>query len=251
VQVEILGIHHEIQNPADYFRHGHAYSPGLQEYVEAASFYHYIQHGTLVSFSEINQAILRTQQQLLLQSSTPSTSHKNPTAPVRTTAAAAVSTTAPAVSSTSASIPNVLSPLPLNTVSSTPRPFVIPLTDYLLGLTDLSGELMRYAINSVSTHAYAITNASAVAPVRSVADVCDFLAQLYSQFRLLSSSSALRLLEWDKKLAVMLQSLTKVENVCYRMEIRGREYPATMLSRAVSSDGTDGGVDDEYDGTAF
>ncbi len=91
---------------------------------------------------------------------------------------------------------------------------------------------MRYALNCV-------TGGDRSTPQR----VVRFLNELHSLFRSLSSSGTARgIYELDKKISVLLQSLMKVENVCYRIEIRGKEYPDTLLS-TVASGGGGGGFD--------
>ena len=71
----------------DDYQYVRAYSPGLQEWVEALSFYHFLRHNKIISYQE-------TQDQL--------------------------------------------------TSSVT-----IPMSEYVLGLADLTGELMRNAINAL------------------------------------------------------------------------------------------------------
>ena len=78
-----------------------AYSPGLQEWVEALSFYHFLRHEAIISHQE-------TEDQLRFS---------------------------PAGSETEASCVRV----------------TVPQAEYVLGLADLTGELMRNAINALGS----------------------------------------------------------------------------------------------------
>ncbi|KAJ3045728.1 hypothetical protein HDV00_007854 [Rhizophlyctis rosea] len=87
---------------------------------------------------------------------------------------------------------------------------ILPLTneDYLLGLADLTGELMRYCINIVGKGEH-----------DKAADVRDLLRRIKDDFEIINSP-ILR-----KKMGVMRGSLRKVEDVCYAIKVRGSEYP--------------------------
>ncbi|OAC97955.1 hypothetical protein MUCCIDRAFT_116039 [Mucor lusitanicus CBS 277.49] len=68
--------------------------------------------------------------------------------------------------------------------------------DYILGLADFTGELMRYAIHVVSTD-------------------FDIIATSYMP-------------QLSKKLGALKGSIKKVEQACYTFQIRGSEYPKEM-----------------------
>ena len=102
---------------------------------------------------------------------------------------------------------------------------IIPLTveDYVLGIADLTGELMRYCINS-----------SGVSGTTSVSLlICNLLRTLESQMDALDSVYYLN--ELNKKLQVLRQSLAKVENVCYTVRILQSEYPPEMLKQLLEN----------------
>ncbi|KAF0548408.1 Translin [Gigaspora margarita] len=86
--------------------------------------------------------------------------------------------------------------------------------DYVLGLADLTGELMRYAINSVGKgdHDRAIK-------------VCQFLRDM----KTVHPKSPL-----GRKVDTIRQSLSKVEDACYAITIRGSEYPKEFYQHIVS-----------------
>lgn len=94
--------------------------------------------------------------------------------------------------------------------------FQITPEDFLLGITDLTGELMRLTINSVS--------------IPGLHDLClrllQFMGQIYAHFCQLPKFHY----ELDSKLRVMEQSLRKVENACCALKVRGSEYPMAPLN---------------------
>ncbi|KAM2887450.1 hypothetical protein FF1_011316 [Malus domestica] len=141
----------------DFWKLRRAYSPGVQEYVEAATFCKFCRTGTLLSLDEINAT--------LLPLSDPS-----------------------------------LEPLQINVL------------DYLLGLADLTGELMRLAIGRISDGE------------REFADkICKFVREIYRELThvvpLMDDSSDMKL-----KMDTMLQSVMKIENACFGDHVRRSEY---------------------------
>ena len=91
-------IAEELRSEEDY-QFIRAYSPGLQEWVEALSFYHFLRHGVIISHQD-------TEAQLRFS--------------------------------------------PLDTESSS-LSVSVPQSEYVLGLADLTGELMRHAINALGS----------------------------------------------------------------------------------------------------
>ncbi|CAG8766538.1 10157_t:CDS:10, partial [Dentiscutata erythropus] len=86
--------------------------------------------------------------------------------------------------------------------------------DYVLGLADLTGELMRYAINSVGKGDH-----------DRVIKVCQFLRDI----KTVRPRSPL-----GRKVDTIRQSLSKVEDACYAITIRGSEYPKEFYQHIVS-----------------
>ncbi|XP_058079068.1 uncharacterized protein LOC131227312 isoform X1 [Magnolia sinica] len=147
----------------DFWKLRRAYSPGVQEYVEAATFYNFCKNGTLLNLADINAS--------LLPLSDPS-----------------------------------LEPLQINVI------------DYLLGVGDLTGELMRLAIGRISDGE------------REYAEmICSFVRNIYRELTLLApimdDSS-----EMKKKMETMLQSVVKIENACFSVHVRGSEYIPSLGS---------------------
>jgi len=176
-------VQKDLPDPADYFIHSGAYSPGVQEFVEACTFWHFISVGSLVSKAALEDEIQ---------------------------------------------------------TSNSGLRFPISNADYLLGVCDLTGELMRFATNCISTGDRKETDV-----------VLLFLRQLHAQFQAMESSA----LSWDfhKKLDVMLDSLKKVETVCYKVEIRCQEYPESLFANLLltrpppDSFGAGTGAEDDID----
>lgn len=92
--------------------------------------------------------------------------------------------------------------------------------DYLLGVADLTGELMRMCINSMG-------NGDTDNPF----EVSQFLHQVYDGFLFIGNTG---LYEVSKKLHTLKQSLAKVENACYALKVRGSEIPKHMLADVFS-----------------
>ncbi|KAL1920104.1 uncharacterized protein VTP21DRAFT_1250 [Calcarisporiella thermophila] len=87
--------------------------------------------------------------------------------------------------------------------------------DYVLGVADLSGELMRYAINCVGKGDHDTT-----------LKIRHFLREMKGEYDLITVTARSGL---GKKLDAMKASLNKVEDACYSIRIRGSEYPKEMF----------------------
>jgi len=133
-----------------------AFSPGIQEYIEAATFLGFLETGTLISRETLQEEL---------------------------------------------------------------KPFtllqIITLDDYLLGVGDLTGEMMRLAVRSVTQGEFDLCN-----------NICVFLRNLYLQFKQLPNN---HIDELDKKISVMSSSVEKVENVNCMLQLKGTEYPKEVL----------------------
>lgn len=105
----------------------------------------------------------------------------------------------------------------------------IPLSDYILGITDLGGELMRFATNTLTASSAGSSNS--VSDVRRnqavVVDICNFLRDVYAAFQPLSAACGQcgPYRELPKKLDVWLASLQKLETLCYKIQIRTADQP--------------------------
>lgn len=92
------------------------------------------------------------------------------------------------------------------------EPLQINILDYLLGLADLTGELMRLAIGRISD-----------GEVEYAEKICRFVRDIYRELTLIApimDDNA----EMKKKMETMLQSVVKIENACFSVHMRGSEY---------------------------
>uniref|UniRef100_A0A3Q4HVK0 Translin-associated protein X n=1 Tax=Neolamprologus brichardi TaxID=32507 RepID=A0A3Q4HVK0_NEOBR len=154
----------------DIYQFHRAFTPGIQEYVEAVSFLHYIRHRCLISLEEINARLV--------------------------------------FMNTEKADPKVLT-------------FQVTSSDYLLGVADLTGELMRMCISSVG-------NGDIDTPFQ----LSQFLRQIHDGFSYIGNTGPY---EVSKKLHTLRQSLGKVEDACYTLRVRGSEIPKHMLADVFSS----------------
>lgn len=99
--------------------------------------------------------------------------------------------------------------------------FQVTPSDYLLGIADLTGELMRMCINSVG-------NGDIDTPFQ----LSQFLRQIHDGFSYIGNTGPY---EVSKKLHTLRQSLGKVEDACYTLRVRGSEIPKHMLADVFSS----------------
>ncbi|KAM4681210.1 translin-associated protein X isoform 1-T2 [Amazona ochrocephala] len=155
---------------------------GLQEYVEAVSFQYFIKTRSLISVEEINKQLIFTAEDREETTNTTSSSH-----------------------------------------DKQPHTWSLKITpvDYLLGVADLTGELMRLCISSVGN-----------GDIDTPFELSQFLRQIYDGFTFIGNTGPY---EVSKKLYTLKQSLAKVENACYTLKVRGSEIPKHMLADVFST----------------
>lgn len=163
----------------DLYQFHKAFTSGVQEYVEAVSFHHFIRHRTLLSLEEINAALVFI---------------KGETVEIKA---------------------------PVESQGACVLTFQVTSTDYLLGVADLTGELMRMCISSVG-------NGDMETPF----ELSNFLRDIHDGFAYLGNVGPY---EVSKKLHTLRQSLSKVEDACYMLRVRGSEIPKHMLADVFSS----------------
>ncbi|XP_075780851.1 translin-associated protein X isoform X1 [Pelodiscus sinensis] len=166
----------------DMYQFHRAISPGLQEYIEAVSFQYFIKTRSLISVKEINEQLIFTMEDKE-ETNTPSSNSDDKQ---------------------------------LCTWSLKVTP-----VDYLLGVADLTGELMRMCINSVGN-----------GDIDTPFELSQFLRQIYDGFSYIGNTGPY---EVSKKLYTLKQSLAKVENACYTLKVRGSEIPKHMLADVFST----------------
>ncbi|KAL8592602.1 hypothetical protein ACOMHN_026532 [Nucella lapillus] len=219
----------------DHYQFIRAYSPGLQEYIEAASFYHYLSSGQLVTLSEVEKDLVFPSPSASAVpqhasgedcentgtgvSSTSSTSDGTDTHKTKEKEASKrPSPHASEVSSTS----NTAGGVNRHSCSSAGGTMfvTVPPMEFMLGIADLTGELMRTAIMSVSA-------GNLDYPIQ----ICEFMRIIHDSF--MSYGNTAR--ELSRKMATLRQSLQKVESACYTLKVRGSEIPKHMLADIFSS----------------
>lgn len=162
----------------DPYQFTRAYSAGLQEFVEAFTFYQFLSHADLsdweiltsgyLTFNEDNQQVVTC---------------------------------------------------------------MLPPIEYMLGLLDMTGELMRKCINSLGS-----------GDVDSCFESCDCLRSLYTGFMSIGNTHNR---EWSRKIYTLKQSLSKAENVCYNVKVRGKEAAKWAAAGKSNTETIDHISDDE------
>jgi len=227
----------------DHYQYIKAYSAGLQEWVEALSFYHYLNYEQLITFSQVQQELVFQEKikevievEKMDKINVNSDEEKTNSEEVKDNSEDKdkIEDGAECVTDTA---DKVASSVPGYSLSVT-----VPQSEYILGLADLTGELMRNAINSLGS---------------GNMDVCfvllDILQNMSEGFSRLPKHEAPR--DIGQKVYTLKQSCKKVENACYAISVRGSEIPKTHLADIFSQkrdeghceEGPGGGEVDYYD----
>jgi len=164
----------ELHSDADFWHYRRAFSPGAQEFVEAAALLVYLREGRLATRHEI-EAIVHS----------------------------------------------VLAP----GAADTPSRFRLTTEDYLLGVLDLTGEVMRNGLNAISGGDVA-TCQKALGFIRGIASFFQALA--------LSDVGPLLGREAAQKLDTLRASVTKLETAIFRANLRLAELPPNSLPPAAT-----------------
>uniref|UniRef100_A0A2M4ARS9 Putative translin associated factor x n=1 Tax=Anopheles triannulatus TaxID=58253 RepID=A0A2M4ARS9_9DIPT len=182
----------------DAYQYARAYTHGMQEFIEAYSFYEY-SSGQDISHWHAVQEKLRYKHDATPPVKQESTNEPNDsnTAPVIESSDGQPETESPSATTTD------------NNQGTLESVCLLQPLDFVLGLGDLSGEIMRKCINGLGS-----------GQVDSCFGHCRFMQDLYRGF--LSVSSA-RSRDFSHKMSTLRQSLVKSENVCYNVTMRGGE----------------------------
>lgn len=191
--------------------HRIAYAPGLEEFIEALTYLEYLKSGQLISPEEIKCKYLTFEED-------PPKQEKCQDSEV----------TEDDDENVSGSAEIEKKDIDKEEKESTTREsaqvetFQFPLDplDFVLGVADLTGELMRLGINSIGSGDH-----------DQPFDLLPFMRALYCGFHSINPKS--RML--PRKMSVLRASLAKVENVCYTLKIRGSEIPKHMLAEMFST----------------
>jgi len=226
----------------DHYQFIKAYSSGLQEWVEALSFYHYIAFGKLISFSQVEQELVfkdrKFKSNRVEQTKQEEDEEKELVLDEKQTGIVSGHSDGLKEIEVVINIANATEDEPslkrkeidisvvevhddgensqASEKQALPKAHLISVTvpqeDFILGLADLSGELMRNAINSLGS---------------GNLDVCfillDFLQSMTDGFTGLPKYEAPK--DIGKKMFTLKQSCIKVENACYAISVRGSEIP--------------------------
>ena len=186
-------------------KHHKAYSPGLQEFIEALSYLEFLKSGRLVKIQDI-QHLLTFQvkvEPVFDEGSTKSQDRDDE------------------------DIENSMAKRPC--LEEQQSELILPLDpiDYVLGVADLTGELMRLCINSVGCGDRDL-------PFQ----LLPFIRAVYCGFLSLGPVSK----EMGRKISTLKSSVLKVENVCYTLKIRGSEVPEHMLVHVLTTSSQDNNI---------
>ncbi|KAF8213435.1 Translin [Mycena galopus ATCC 62051] len=164
-----------------WWRYNRQVSPGIQEYIEALSFAHYLEHDSLISYQQVQTRFL-TAMGLCVAHIFLCTPMKEPGLQF----------------------------------------FPLTVSDYLLGLSDLTGELMRFAISNIARRGGR----------PRASQVCAFVRGCKSDFERFTP----HVRDLSKKQSVTASSLEKIEAAAYAVAVRGSEYdlPQEMLDDLVA-----------------
>ncbi|XP_020711413.2 translin-associated protein X [Athalia rosae] len=177
------------QDPYQYLR---AYTAGIQEYIEAITFYQYLKGDELDDWTNLERSLTY----MIPAKAGDNTDNKETPGEL-------------------AEIKTMLTP-----------------HEYILGIADLTGELMRKCINNLGT-----------GDIASCFQTCSFVRSIYIGFLGCMGCSGK---EINRKLYTLKQSLAKMENVCYTIKMRGSEIPKHMLAdMAIGAASEYGAEDDE------
>jgi len=167
---------------------------GSQEYIEAVTFHNYLTSNSLPSWSKIQGDLTYTDREVTAEGEGSSTSIGEESTVVT------CSTGSP---EEDVSFKTHISPV-----------------DYILGVADLTGELMRKCINNLGS-----------GNIEGCYHTCTFVREIYGGFL---SVSCMGFKDISRKLVTLRQSLTKMENACYTIHVRGSEIPKHMLADVFS-----------------
>ncbi|KAJ1569794.1 hypothetical protein HK096_001446 [Nowakowskiella sp. JEL0078] len=144
----------ELQNH-NYYRHLRSISPGIEEFIESATFFYYVKVGKMCDLEYIQSLLSADDGSIIL---------------------------------------------------------LITPQDFVLGTADLTGEMMRYCINSVGRGDHELAGV-----------IADDLRRLRNDYELLNFPPSF------KKMSAMRSSCQKAENALYSIQVRGSEFPDASI----------------------
>jgi len=229
----------------DHYQYIKAYSPGLQEWVEALSFYHYLQWEKLITYEQVEQELVfkeKGKKQFCDFEENINDGGENDITKDDIGDDDKKETEDVSVTDTDSKDQEGCEEKLISVPSEYSLCVTVPQSEYILGLADLTGELMRNAINSLGS---------------GNMDVCfvllDILQNMSEGFSKLPRHEAPR--DIGQKVYTLKQSCKKVENACYAISVRGSEIPKNHLADIFTQkreegfieEGPGGGEVDYYD----
>lgn len=110
---------------------------------------------------------------------------------------------------------------PTDSARMVPEDVLLTEDDYVLGLFDMTGELMRYGITQMATNGALPTSKSA-----GGGNILTVLQGLRARLEVLDVSGSYGLAKnIEQKMGITRASVEKVENAVYSMTVRGKERP--------------------------
>lgn len=189
--------------------HHYAYAPGVEEFIEALTYLEYLKTCRLISPEEIVRDYLTFEVEPAM-ASTEQNGKDHSESDVSNIPEAAEVEKIDREKEEAVKGATEQKSEPIEVIQ-----FPLDPLDFVLGVADLTGELMRLGINSIGCGEHG-----------RPFDLLPFMRALYCGFHSVGSRSK----NMSKKMGVLRASLAKVENVCYTLKIRGSEVPQQMLA---------------------
>lgn len=193
------------QDPYQYSR---AYSPGLQEFVEALTYYFYLSGEKWENWVDLQKRLTYTEE------------------PKEITEAA----TDDEKAEEEISQANPIVGAPGEKPAAKHYHCLVQPIEYILGLADLGGEVMRRCVSSLGS-----------GDIEACVNGAKFMQNLYTCYMGMGNA---RHRDMGQKIHTLRQSVMKTEQVCYNIKVRGGE------AAIWGADGTDKGAADDDEGYA-
>lgn len=117
----------------------------------------------------------------------------------------------------------------LESLSSSEHHVTLSIGDYLLGVFDMVGELMKHSITSMGSGGHTSMASQATVGAANASErprtVLGDLRELRSYLEILNVSGSSLARDTGKKMQVMQESVEKVERASYGQVVRGSERP--------------------------
>ncbi len=182
----------------------------LEELVEALTFAHYLRTQTLISHADLDPIVEELARKgVTTEDEVMADAGDDPEQAVPTTTQASTAAAPPTVSLTQ--------------------------DDYLYGVFDLTGEMMRFATTSTALSGTMASGQAGEGDDEPRTIVQD-MHELGSFFEMLPAGRGNRF-QWEKKLEVTRQSVQKVERLGYDRVVRGSERPKGWIPDLSAGDG--------------